>query len=164
MLALVVGIAPASVGAQVGRFGRGGIPRGPAREPGIEIPSQVNMINLLIERRQEVALTDSQFMRVIALKRELDSTNAPHMRTLDSISRLFRKGQFVFSQPSRERNDSLAQARMAVREASAAVGENNASARDRAYVLLTDTQVAKARAIQSKAEQALAATAAARKP
>ena len=54
-----------------------------AREAGVQIPKYVNSVNLLIEHRQELSLSDSQFVRLIALKRTLDSTDvafAPQAR------------------------------------------------------------------------------------
>lgn len=139
----------------IGGLGRGRVPGKPAREPGLAIPRQVNMLNLLIEHRQDVALGDSQFVRVIALKRTLDSTNAPLVRRLDSLQRLFRGGAPMFSEPSPARADSLAEARATVREAAAAIHENNAAARDAAYALLDVQQLTRARAIESKAEAAI---------
>jgi hypothetical protein len=145
---------PAVASAQRGGFGRGGRVPAIAREPGLVIPKPVNMINLLIARRQDVALSDSQFKQVIALKRELDSTNAPQVRKLDSLDRLFRGGTPMFSAPNAARRDSLAEARAVMREAVAAITDNNASARDRAYALLTGGQVEKAKAIESEAVRA----------
>lgn len=156
---LLLALAPAALGAQrsgVGGFGRGRIPGSLAREPGVVIPRQVNVINLLIGSRQEIALSDSQFVRVIALKRVLDSTNAPTMRKLDSVARLFRGGAPLFSEPSVARRDSLAEARATVQELIAIVKENNDSARDQAYALLGEQQLLKAREIEAKAEKAIA--------
>src|SRR5580765_1032894 len=91
--------------------GRGGFGRGAGvqRAPGVEVPQVVNVVNLLVEHRQDLALTDTQFTRVIAIKRALDSTNAPLMRKLDSVQRLFKNGP-LFSNGSPERRDSLTEA------------------------------------------------------
>lgn len=153
---LLICLVPSFAAAQRGGFGRGGRAPGIAREPGLTIFKPVNMVNLLIEHRQDVALTDSQFKQVITLKRTLDSTNAPEMRRLDSLSRLFRGGRPIFSTPSRARRDSLVEARSVMRESIAIIDDNNATARDRAYTLLEAPQLAKARTIQSDAEKALA--------
>jgi hypothetical protein len=155
---LLVGLTPALALAQRGGgggFGRGRGPGNLARESGLVIPQQVNMINLLIQHRQDVALSDSQFVRVIALKRGLDSTNAPSVRRLDSLSRLFRGGTPIFSEPSRARRDSIAEAGFVMRDLVAAVHDNNATARDKAYELLNEQQLLKAREIESKAEKAI---------
>jgi hypothetical protein len=153
----MVAFTPALAFAQRGGgFGRGGRAPGITREPGLTIPKPVNMVNLLIEHRQDVALTDSQFKQIISLKRELDSTNAPQMRRLDSLSRLFRGGTPIFSAQSPTRRDSLAQGRIVMHQVIAIVDDNNSTMRDRAYTLLSDEQLSKAKAIQAAAEKALA--------
>lgn len=154
-LLLLIGMPALAFAQRPGGFGRGGRAPGITREPGIEIPKPLNMINLLIERRQEVALSDSQFKQVIVLKRTLDSTNAPQMRKMDSVARLFRGGAPMFSAPSAARRDSLAEARAVVQNAVAIVDDNNSSARDQAYALLDPQQVVKAKAMQATAERAL---------
>ena len=156
LLALIVASAPAVAFAQRGGFGRGGKPPGISREAGLSFPKPVNMVNLLIEHRPDVALTDSQFKQIITLKRQLDSTNAPQMRRLDSLSRLFRGGTPIFSQPSAARRDSLSQGRIVMRDIVSIVEDNNSTARDQAYALLSDQQLSKAKTIQSAAEKALA--------
>ena len=138
----------------MGGFGRGRRPGQLMREPGITIPKVVNTVNLMIEHRQELALTDTQFARVIVIKRVLDSTNAPLVRKLDSVQRLF-KGGPIFSSPSAERRDSLAEARAVVQETIGAIVENNGTSRDEAYALLSVQQLATARSLEAKAEQAI---------
>ena len=154
----MVGIGAAPAAFAQGGFGRGGRAPGISREAGLTIPKPVNMINLLIAHRQDVALSDSQFTSIIVLKRALDSTNAPEMRRLDSLDRLFRGGRSIFSQPSPTRRDSLTRARIVMRQVLAIVEDNNAGARDQAYALLTGEQLDKARTIQSDAEKAFAAS------
>ena len=131
-----------------GNFGRSGVPRA----PGVEIPQVVNAVNLLVEHRQDVSLSDSQFTRVIAIKRALDSTDAPLLRRLDSVQRLFKNGP-LFSSGSAERRDSLTEARSVVRDVTAAIRENNATGRDQAYALLSSRQLDAAHALEAKAEQ-----------
>jgi hypothetical protein len=128
-----------------------------AREAGVQIPKYVNSVNLLIEHRQELSLSDSQFVRLIALKRTLDSTNVPLLRKLDSVQRVFKNGVPIFSAPSAARRDSIADARSFVNETLGAVRDNIGAARVTAYANLSATQVTKARDIQDKAEQAAAA-------
>ena len=135
--------------------GRGGYDRGASALPraeGIDIPQVVNAVNLLVQHRQELTLSDTQFMRVIAIKRTLDSTNSPLLRKLDSVQRLFKNGP-VFSEGSAERRDSLNEAHSLVREVTAAVRENDASGRDQAYALLSSKQLDQAHALESAAEQ-----------
>src|SRR3954468_12365403 len=57
--AMTPAMAPALAMAQRGGGFGGGRAPGLRREPGIEIPKPVNVLNLLIEHRQEVALSDS---------------------------------------------------------------------------------------------------------
>jgi len=154
----LVGAVPVAAMAQGGMGGRGGSGRGFGRgagiqrAPGIEVPQVVNPVNLLVEHRQDLALTDSQFTRVIGIKRALDSTNAPLMRRLDSVQRLFKNGP-LFSNGSPERRDSLTEANSVVRETVAAVRENNAASRDQAYALLSSRQLDSAHGFEAKAEQ-----------
>jgi hypothetical protein len=154
----VLGVLPIAANAQGGMgrggSGRGGFGRGAGiqRAPGVEIPQVVNVVNLLVEHRQDLALTDTQFTRVIAIKRALDSSNAPLMRKLDSVQRLFKNGP-LFSSGSPERRDSLTEANSLVRETVAAVRENDASSRDQAYALLSSRQLDSAHGLEAKAEQ-----------
>lgn len=148
-------LLPAFAAAQ--RPGIGGIGRGKigsiAQTPGVDIPRIVNPVNLLIEHRQELVLSDTQFMKVIAIKRALDSTNSPLMRKLDSVSRLFKKSP-LFGEPSRQRRDSLAQAEFLVKGTVIDVEQNIADARERAYALLSASQAAAAEQIEEKARKA----------
>ena len=136
-------------GAGRGAFGRGA---GIQRAPGVEIPQIVNAVNLLVEHRQDVALSDTQFTRVIAIKRTLDSTNAPLVRKLDSVQRLFKNGP-LFSNGSAERRDSVVEARALVHDVTAAIRENNATGRDEAYALLSAKQLDAAHGLEAKAQQ-----------
>lgn len=148
-------LAPAFALAQrpsLGSLGRGKIGQ-LSHEPGIEIPAIVNPVNLLIEHRQELALSDTQFKRVIGIKRALDSTNAPLVRKLDSVARVF-KTKPLFTEPSPERRDSLAQANYLVRGAKIDIDQNIADAKDRAYALLSASQVVTAGQIEEKARKA----------
>ncbi len=151
-------LAVAQGGMGRGGGGRSGGGRGNSalpRAPGIDVPEFVNAVNLLIQHRQDLALSDTQFTKVIAIKRSLDSTNSPLMRKLDSVQRLFKKGP-VFSEGSPERRDSLSDAKMLVRDVSASVRDNNASGRDKAYALLSTKQLDQAHALEAAAEQQIA--------
>jgi hypothetical protein len=163
IVAITVALLPATAIAQ-GRGvmpGRGALTPGRgggnmAREAGIQIPKYANGVNLLIEHRPELALSDSQFTRIIAVKRALDSTNAPLVRKLDSVQHLFKSGTPLFSSPSRERRDSLSNARALVNETVGTIRDNIATSRDQAYSALSSTQLAKARDLEDKAEKAIA--------
>ena len=149
---------PAALGAQtriggMGPDGQKGKPGRLSRDMGISIPKIVNPVNILIEHRLEVALNDTQFTKIIAIKRVLDSTNAPASRKLDSIARLY-KPRPIFSSITTERRDSIAQAHPVVLDLVAAIRENISSAADSAYALLSARQLATAQGLASVAEQA----------
>jgi hypothetical protein len=132
-----------------GGMGRGAhMPGKLLREPGIVIPKLVNAVNLLVEHRTDLALSDSQFKQVIFIKRTLDSTNSPFSRKLDSLERLFRGGP-IFADPSRERLDSIA------RQITADIHDNNIVYRDKAYALLNAQQLSRIQEMEGKAEQAI---------
>jgi hypothetical protein len=148
---------PVALGAQtrvggMGPNGQKGKPGRLARDEGISIPAIVNPVNLLIEHRLEVALNDTQFTKIIAIKRTLDSTNAPMSRKLDSIARLY-KPRPIFSVITDERRDSIAQAHPMVLDLVAGIRENISSAKDSAYALLSARQLSTAQGIESVAEQ-----------
>ena len=115
----------------------------------------MNAVNLLIQHRQDLALSDSQFARVIRIKRGADSTNAPLMRRLDSVQVLFKGAGPLFGDPSPERRDSLASARAVIQETVGTVRDNIADAREKAYALLSAQQLAKAESIEDKAAKAI---------
>jgi len=142
------GIGPSGMGS--GRRG-GGI----SRDPGIAIPKIVNPVNLLIEHRQALALTDTQFARIVVIKRDLDAANAPLMRRLDSVQRVFKGGAIVFGNRSMEKRDSLAEAQSVVQEVQAGVRSNMSDSREHAYALLSASQLSKAQTFEAAAEQAL---------
>jgi hypothetical protein len=160
LVTLTVAI-PATLAAQ----GRGILPgrgalgpgRGPgniARDAGIQIPKYANGVNLLIEHRPELALSDSQFTRIVAIKRALDSTNSPLVRKLDSVQHLFKTGTPIFSSPSAAHRDSVSNARAFVSETVGAIRDNIGVWRDRAYATLSPLQLARARDLEEKAEKA----------
>jgi hypothetical protein len=146
-------LTPARAQAQrgLGRRGLGNV----VREQGLVAPKLVNPVNLLIEHRQELTLSDSQFTHIIAIKRVLDSTNAPLVRRIDSVERLFRGGGIMFGDESREHRDSVAEGRMVIREMSAGLRENYSQAKEQAFALLGAQQYAKAEDIYAKAERAI---------
>jgi hypothetical protein len=150
-------ILPAALGAQtriggMGPDGQKGKPGRLSRDMGITVPKIVNPVNLLIEHKLEVALNDTQFKRIIAIKRVLDSTNAPLSRKLDSIQRLY-KPRPIFSSITQERRDSIAQAHPLVLDLVAGIRENISSAKDSAYTLLSAQQLTTAQGLESVAEQ-----------
>jgi hypothetical protein len=147
------GVSGVGGGQGIGSIGRRR-PGNIEREPALVVPKAVNVINVLIEHRKDVALDDSQFVRVLSVKRTLDSTNSPLMRKIDSLQRLYRGGP-IFSEPSAERRDSLNTARAIALETIASVRDNIAAAREKAFALLSPTQHAKAQEIEAQAERAV---------
>jgi hypothetical protein len=149
---------PAVLGAQtriggMGPDGQKGKPGRLARDMGITVPKIVNPVNLLIEHRLEIALNDTQFTKIIAIKRVLDSTNATPTRRLDSLQRLFRPRP-IFSSITQQRRDSIAEAHPVMLELVAAIRENISTARDSAFALLSARQLSTAQGLESVAEQA----------
>jgi len=159
----LLAILPCAAHAQRGIMnGRGALTPGRgagslARDAGLQVPKYVNVVNLLVEHRRDLALSDSQFVTLVALKRTLDSTNVPLLRKLDSVQRVFKSGIPMFSSPSAARRDSIAEAKSFVSETLGAVRDNIGAARQTAYGSLSPTQLSKAREIEGKAEQAAAA-------
>jgi hypothetical protein len=148
---LLAALTPAHAQRSIPGLGRSGLG---GHEAEIALPKQVNPVNLLIEHRQELALSDSQFARIVVIKRALDSTDLPLLRKMDSVQRLFKKAP-LFSDPSPARRDSIAEGRALVREASAALRENIGDARARAFNLLAAQQLPKAEQLTAAAQQAL---------
>lgn len=131
-------------------------PNGLRRDPGIEVPPTINIVNLVIEHRQDLVLTDTQFVRIVAMKRLLDSTNAPFVRRIDSVQRLF-KNVPIFSDPSPARRDSVNAAKAVVREMTADIDDNIADSKDRVFAILSTPQKERAEQIEDKARKASAA-------
>ena len=161
LIAAVLGPATAVAQGRGIMGGRGALTPGRGggnmtREAGILIPKYANAVNLLIQHRPDLALTDSQFTEIIAMKRALDSTNAPLVRKLDSVQHLFKSGVPIFSSPSAERRDSLSNARVLVSQTVGTIRDNIGTWRDKAFAALSPTQIVKAQDIEDKAEKAAA--------
>jgi hypothetical protein len=146
---------PALAGAQLpGALSRR-LPASLKREPGIEVPATINIVNLVVQHRPELMLTDTQFVRILAIKRTLDSTNAPLFRRIDSVQRLF-KGVPIFSEPTAAHRDSLNAGKAVIKEMTAGIDDNIADAKDKVFALLTTPQKEQAEQIEDKAKKASA--------
>ena len=160
LIVALFGLSPVTALAQRGIMGgRGAMApgRGPgtiARDPGVYVPKYVNAVNLAIEHRQDLSLSDSQFVHFIAIKRTLDSMNAPLVRKLDSVRRVFKAGIPLFSTPTAARRDSLAEARSLIIETIGDLRDNITAAREKAYAVLSSTQMTKVQELEEKAETA----------
>jgi hypothetical protein len=161
--ACLIALVPSLVSAQRGMGGSmgggmGGIgrrrPGNIEREPGLAVPKLVNAVNLLIEHRQDLELSDSEFAGIVRIKRAVDSTNAPLSRKLDSLQRVY-KGGPIFAEPTAARRDSLAEAHAVVIEVTGTIRDNISAARDRAFALLSPGQVTKAQGLEAEAEKAI---------
>lgn len=160
-IACLIALVPSFASAQRGIGGMNGgtgiarrRPGNIEREPGLAVPKQANAVNLLVEHRRDLALSDSQLANVVVIKRALDSTNAPHTRKLDSLQRVF-KGGPIFSEPSAGRRDSLAEAHTVVFEVTSVIRDNISAARERAFALLSPAQLTKAQELEAAAEKAI---------
>ncbi|MGH7619671.1 MAG: hypothetical protein ACREPM_20855 [Gemmatimonadaceae bacterium] len=153
-------VLPAVVSAQrPGMSSLGQRPsRGLQREPGIEAPATINIVNLVLEHRQDLFLTDTQFRRVVVVKRALDSTNAPLVRRIDSVQRLF-KGVLIFTNPTPAHRDSLNAGKAVVNEMAADIDDNIADAKDKLFLILSTPQKERAEQIEDKARQQASASA-----
>jgi hypothetical protein len=156
MLSLLTATAVEAQRPGMGTFGRGRAPGKLTIEPGIEVAKPVNVINLVVENRTPLVLSDSQYMRVLTIKRRLDSANAPAYRRIDSVQRLFKPGP-VFADPSPQRRDSVAAARAIAREMVAEIEEHIAEAREQAIALMSASQLTKIEELEEKARKAGAA-------
>jgi hypothetical protein len=156
----VIALVPAALfGQGRGGGGRGGFGRGRgagnlAKSDGITVQMPINPVNLLIEHRQELTLSDTQFVHIIAVKRSLDSANAPLMRRIDSVQHTLKGGSPIFSEPNAARRDSLSEGRAVVQETLAGVRENISDFREKAFSLLSTQQLAKATDIETTAQKA----------
>jgi hypothetical protein len=151
--ALLTVSATVAVAQLPGGFGRGRASGKMTIDPGIVVPKIVNPVNLLIEHRSALELSETQFARIIVIKRSLDSSNAPLMRRVDSVARIFKKGP-LFADPSVARRDSLSAAHAVVRESIAGVEDNIADGKEKAFALLSSAQLTKAELIEDKARKA----------
>jgi len=157
-IAAMVALVPVVAGAQLpgmGSIGRGRLPSALKRDPGLDVPPTINIVNLVVEHRQDMMLTDTQFVRVVAIKRALDSTNSPLFRRIDSVQRLF-KSTPLFSDPTTARRDSVNAAKSLVKEMTSDIGDNIADAKDKVFLMLSVPQKERAEQIEDQARKASA--------
>jgi len=151
----LVSLMPALAAAQMPGMGALSrrLPAALKRESGIEVPQTINIVNLVVQHRPEMALTDTQFVRILSIKRTLDSTNAPLYRRVDSVQRLF-KGVPIFTEPTAAHRDSLTAGKSVIKEMTADIDDNIADAKDKMFALLTTPQKEQAEQIADKAKKA----------
>jgi hypothetical protein len=137
-----------------GRGGGGGGRRGgggdtdsdPAK---VVMPQPVNAVNLLIMHIRDLALSDSQVKRIVAIKRGIDSTNTPLLRRIDSLQNVLHQRGV----PTALVGDSVGDPRVLMQQTAMIIRTNILPARAAAYSLLSPDQLDKAMAYEDAAQQ-----------
>ena len=155
---VLVGLLFASPGAaqRGGRGGGGG--GGGGRRSGndtesdpakVVVPQPVNAVNLLIMHIRDLALSDSQVKRIVAIQRSVDSTNTPLLRRLDSLQTVLHQRGV----PTALIGDSVGDPRVRMQQTAMIIRTNILPARAAAYALLAPEQLDKAMAYEDAAQQ-----------
>jgi hypothetical protein len=140
------------------RGGRGGGGGGGGRRGGsdtdsdpakVVMPQPVNAVNLLIMHIRDLALSDSQVKRIVAIKRNVDSTNTPLLRRLDSLQTVLHQRGV----PTALIGDSVGDPRVRMQQTAMIIRTNIQPARAAAYALLAPEQLDKAMAYEDAAQQ-----------
>jgi len=136
----------AAVRAQMpgGRGGSMPVGRSPGRDDPVmkEIGAALeirlaNGVNIIVAHAKDLSLTTDQLARVVLIKRQLDSVNAPLMRELDSLERANRgRGE-----TPRSRGDLPEPPNPAVQRTLDALRTNLRGAEEDAYEVLSGTQL-----------------------
>ena len=130
-------------------------------EPALTVQEPLNPVDLLIQHWTDLKLTPEQIGQLRTIKRSLDSTNAPAHRTLDSLQRAMRPSGML-GQLKPEQRDSIPVARARAARLVDELQENMRPMRERAFGVLTPEQAGKAESIETDAQRARDAAAAAR--
>lgn len=150
--AIVLGaalVAPALLGAQVnGRMAAGREFGQSSNDPLVSEPRPMNDVSVLIQHRQQLALTDSQFIRLVSIRRSVDSLNFPLERRLDSLARVEHDASSSFR---RLPADTVRRMRELARSTLDALAANIRPAAERAHALLSDSQVEMAATFEQQA-------------
>lgn len=99
-----------------------------------------NGVNIIIGHAKELSLTGEQLTRVVSIKRQLDSLNAPLMRELDSLERANRGRETV----PRSKGDLPEPSNPAIDETLGQLRTNLRNAELDAYEVLSGAQLQKA--------------------
>jgi hypothetical protein len=136
---LMFASVPAALAAQVnGRMAAGREFGHSGDDPLLSEPRPVNMVSVLLQHRRELSLTDTQFVKLVALRRQLDSLNFPLERRLDSLLRVDRQASSGFH---RMPADTVRAMRDLAHSTLSALAANMRPATDRAHTLLTERQI-----------------------
>lgn len=148
--ALIVTLAiPAALAAQInGRMAAGREFGQSSNDPLVSEARPVNNVSVLIQHKQQLALTDSQFVQLVAIRRTVDSVNFPLERRLDSLVRVQRSASSAFR---RLPADTARHLRDVARSTLDELAANMRPATDRAHALLTDRQIQMAAIFEQQA-------------
>jgi len=144
-------LIPVALAAQVkGRMGAGREFGQSADDPLVSEPRPVNDVSVLIQHRQQLALSDSQFLQLVSIRRSVDSANFPLERRLDSLLHVERDASSTFR---RLPADTLRHLRDIARSTLDALAANIRPATERAHSLLSDRQVDMAATFEQQARE-----------
>jgi hypothetical protein len=144
-------LVPAALSAQInGRMGAGREFGQSADDPLVSEARPVNDVSVLIQHRQQLALSDSQFIHLVAIRRSVDSANFPLERRLDSLARVEHDASSGFR---RLPADTVRRLRELARTTLDALAANIRPATERAHNLLTDHQIETAATFEQQARE-----------
>lgn len=144
-------LIPAALAAQVsGRMGAGREFGQSADDPLVSEPRPVNDVSVLIQHRQQLALSDSQFIQLVAIRRSVDSVNFPLERRLDSLLHVERDASSAFR---RLPADTVRHIRDLARSTLDELAANIRPATERAHNLLSERQVQMAATFEQQAQE-----------
>ena len=115
-------------------------------------PIAAGVAALAIEHAAELGLTDSQNIALATIRHSQDSTNAPRLRTLDSLRPSRRPANGV-NDLSVEQRQEIEERRAAIAPVLEAVRETNAEARIKVMALLTPDQQKRAAQFEEDAKK-----------
>jgi hypothetical protein len=143
-------LLPAALSAQVnGRMAAGREFGQSANDPLVSEARPVNNVSVLIQHRQQLALSDSQFVQLVAIRRAVDSLNFPLERRLDSLVRVEHNASSAFR---RLPPDTARHIQDLARSTLDEIAANIRPATDRAHNLLSDRQVETAAILERQAQ------------
>jgi hypothetical protein len=146
--ALVIALLPAMAKAQIAvRHG----PDGPFGDEPIPVVP-VNVAKAIIENDKDMALSDSQRVQLVLIRKQLDSLNAPLFARLDSVRPSWRPAGGL-NDLSQEQRDQLVTQRKAQNAVIALMTPNFAKARERVLAVLTPEQQERANKIEKNARK-----------
>jgi hypothetical protein len=107
---------------------------------------------LVLDHASELAITDSQRVKLGAIRQVQDSANRPWLQRLDSLRPAGRPANGP-NDLSQEQRDEIAARRAAINEIMAGMRETNAEARQQTMALLSEDQQKKAAKLEDEAKK-----------